>query len=41
MRCPPKRVKSIYTKQLEYTDFPLDGITLYFTNNTILLRSEY
>jgi hypothetical protein len=27
--------------QIEYTDFPPDGITLYFTNNTILLPSEY
>lgn len=31
----------VYTKQLEYTDFPPDGITLYFTDNTILLPSEY
>jgi phage baseplate assembly protein gpV len=32
----------VYTKQIEYTDFPPDGIiTLYFTNNTILLPSEY
>ena len=31
----------IYTKRIEYTDFPQEGITLYFTNNTILLPSEY
>jgi hypothetical protein len=31
----------VYTKQIEYTDFPPDGITLYFTNNTILLPREY
>jgi hypothetical protein len=31
----------VYTKQIEYTDFPLDGITFYFTNNTILLPREY
>ena len=31
----------VYTKQIEYTDFPREGITLYFTNNTILLPSEY
>ena len=31
----------IYTQELEHTDFPLDEITLYFTNNTILLPSEY
>ena len=31
----------VYTKQIEYTDFPPQGITLYFTNNTMLLPSEY
>ncbi len=31
----------VYTKQIEYTDFPPQGITLWFTNNTILLPSEY
>jgi hypothetical protein len=31
----------VYTKQIEYTDFPPEGITFYFTNNTILLPSEY
>ena len=31
----------LYTKGIEFTDFPLDGITLYFTNNTILLPREY
>ena len=31
----------VFTKQLEYTDFPLDEIKFYFTNNVILLPSEY
>ena len=31
----------VYTKHIEYTDFPPDGITFYFTDNTILLPSEY
>ena len=31
----------LYTKQIEYTPPPPEGITLYFTNNTILLPSEY
>jgi hypothetical protein len=31
----------IFSKQIEYTDFPLDGISLYFTNNTIPLPREY
>jgi len=31
----------VFTKELEYTDFPLNEIKLYFTDNTILLPSEY
>jgi hypothetical protein len=31
----------VFTKQIEYTDFPLPEIALYFANNTILLPSEY
>jgi len=31
----------LFTKAIEYTDFPLAEITLYFINNTILLPSEY
>jgi len=31
----------VFTKQLDYTDFPLDDITLYFTNNVIYLPSEH
>lgn len=27
--------------QLDYTDFPIEEITLWFTNNTLLLPSEY
>jgi hypothetical protein len=30
-----------FTKELEFTDFPLDEIRLYFTDNTLLLPSEY
>src|ERR1700722_10206989 len=29
----------VFTKEIEYTDFPLDEITLYFTNNVIHLPS--
>ena len=28
-------------KKIEHTDFPLDQVTLWFSNNTILLPSEY
>ena len=31
----------VFTKKIEYTDFPLDEITLYFANNAIHLPSEY
>ena len=31
----------VFTKKIEYTDFPLDEIPLYFANNVILLPSEY
>jgi len=31
----------VYQKAIEYTDFPLPEIALYFTDNTILLPSEY
>ena len=32
---------NVFTKELEFTDFPLAEIKLYFTDNTILLPSEY
>ena len=31
----------VFKKRLDFTDFPLCGITLWFTDNTILLPSEY
>jgi hypothetical protein len=31
----------VFSKQIPFTDFPLAGIQLYFTNKTILLPSEY
>jgi hypothetical protein len=33
--------KTVFTKEISYTDFPLDEITLYLTDNVILLPSEY
>jgi hypothetical protein len=32
---------AVYRKAIEYTDFLLPEITLYFTNKVILLPSEY
>jgi hypothetical protein len=31
----------VFTKEIKYTDFPLDEIVLYFANNVIHLPSEY
>jgi Family of unknown function (DUF6876) len=31
----------VYNKQIPFTDFPLEGITFWLTDNTILLPSEY
>jgi hypothetical protein len=31
----------VCTQHIEFTDFPFDEIKLYFTDNTILLPSEY
>jgi prepilin-type processing-associated H-X9-DG protein len=41
LTCEDGNVNTVFTKQLDYTDFPLDEITLYFTNNVIYLPSEY
>jgi hypothetical protein len=41
LTCDDGNGRVVFTKRLEYTDFPLDGVTLYFTNNTNLLPSEY
>jgi hypothetical protein len=32
---------AVFTKVMEYTDFPLDEIRFYFINKTILLPGEY
>jgi hypothetical protein len=31
----------VFTKEIAFTDFPEPGIKLYFTDNVILLPSEY
>jgi hypothetical protein len=41
LTCTDGNNNIVFTKKIEYTDFPLDEIKLYFTNNTILLPSEY
>jgi hypothetical protein len=41
LTCDDGNGNIVFTKEIEYTDFPLDGITLYFANNVIHLPSEY
>jgi hypothetical protein len=31
----------VFKKKVPFTDFPKEGVKLYFTDNTILLPSEY
>ena len=41
LTCDDGNDKVVYSKAIEFTDFPLPEIALYFTGNTILLPSEY
>jgi hypothetical protein len=39
--CEDGNGRAVYSKEITFTDFPLPQITLYFTDNVILLASEY
>jgi len=39
--CSDGNGNTVYTQKLEYTDFPLPSIKLFFTNNVLMLTSEY
>ena len=41
LTCEDGNSNTVYRQKIEYTDFPLDEIAFYFTDNTILLTSEY
>lgn len=41
LTCDDGNHNIVFTKEIEFTDFPLDEITLYFVNNVIHLPSEY
>jgi hypothetical protein len=41
LTCEDGNGNVVFTKALTFTDFPLEEITLYFTNGVILLPSEY
>jgi len=39
--CQDGNYRTVYSKRIEFTDFPLNEISLYCTDSTILLPSEY
>lgn len=39
--CEDGNYNVVFTKDIAFTDFPLDAITLWFANNTIYLPSEH
>jgi hypothetical protein len=41
LACEDGNGNTVFRKKIEFTDFPLKEITLWFTDNTILLSSEY
>jgi hypothetical protein len=41
LTCEDGNGRAVFSKIIAYTDFPLDEISFYFTDNTILLPSEY
>jgi hypothetical protein len=41
LTCEDGSGRAVFSKVIAYTDFPLDEISFYFTDNIILLPSEY
>lgn len=41
LTCDDGNGNVVFKKEIEYTDFPLDKITFYLTNQVLLLPSEY
>jgi hypothetical protein len=41
LTCEDGNGKTVSSKSIEFTDFPLKEVTLWFTDNVILLPSEY
>ena len=39
--CEDGNCKTIYSKAIPFTDFPAEGITLWFANDVIYLPSEH
>lgn len=41
LTCEDGNYNTVFTKQILFTDFPLDTVTFFFSNNVILLPSEW
>ena len=41
LACDDGNGRIVFSKEIEYTDFPLDEISFYLTNNVMMLPSEY
>lgn len=41
LTCEDGNGHTVFTKVLDFTDFPAEGVELYFTDNVILVPSEY
>jgi hypothetical protein len=41
LSCEDGNFNTVYSKPIPFTDFPPEGITLWFANNTIYLPSEH
>ena len=41
LTCEDGNYNVVFTKEIEYTDFPLDEITFWYVNNVIYLPSEH
>ena len=41
LACEDGNSKIVFTKEIEFTDFPLNEIAFYFTDNVLMLPSEY
>jgi len=41
LTCEDGNGNAVWSKAIEFTDFPLDDFTLFYTDNVILLPSEY
>ena len=39
--CEDGDKKVLYTEKIDYTDFPLENVSLWFQNETLILPSEY